>query len=328
MASKLTLLKKYDVVIKSPGIPARLVRHDHIISATNIFFAECPAPIIGITGTKGKSTTASMLYDVLSQKYKTWLVGNIGKPALDVIDRITSNDLVVYELSSFQLEHLKQSPHIAILLNLYAEHLDHHGSFGAYKKAKEHIYKYQTEQDILVYNASLNPKTKAKKISFNGNSIEAVRIIAKLYHVDWNKAIKNFTSLPHRLERVGTYRGITFYNDSLATIPEAVIFALEKLGQDVHTVILGGYDRGVPMKKLRPSLRGKTRILLPTTGKKFAQEHYYFAKNMKEAVRLGYEHTPKGKICLLSPAASSFNMFTDYRDRGDQFKKFVRRYAH
>ncbi|MCH8986850.1 hypothetical protein IIA94_01635 [Patescibacteria group bacterium] len=247
----------------------------------------------------------------------------------------------MYELSSFQLEHVKLSPHVAVFLNMYPEHLNHHGSFSAYKNAKEHITRFQGKDDIFIYNADdaevrkIARKTKAKKIAFHTDKTKAVVIVGKYFHVPKNqitKAIKNFKPLPHRLEKVGKYRGITFYNDSLATIPEAAILAMDILGKNVHTMILGGYDRGLQFEKLIQRLdKSKVEhlILFPTTGKKIAKskKKHRFVHTMEDAVKLSYKLTPEGKICLLSPAASSFNLFHDYKDRGEQFKKFVKLYG-
>jgi len=334
-------IAQYDYVIKSPGIPTRLVKHPHITSQTQIFFENCSAPIIGVTGTKGKSTTASLLYDVLKQKYNVHLLGNIEKPVLGVLEKIKKDDLVIYELSSFQLEHVQQSPHVAVLLNLYPEHLDHHGSFAAYKAAKENITRFQGKSDILIYNAGnkevkkIAQKSKARKIAFHEDKIKAVEVVGKYFHIPQTqitKAIESFKPLPHRLERVEEYKGITFYNDSLATIPEAAILAMDTLGKNVHTMILGGYDRGLQFEKLIQRLntsKVEHLILFPTTGKKIAKskKKHSFVHNMEDAVKLCYKLTPKGSICLLSPGASSFNLFKDYKDRGEQFKKFVKRYG-
>ena len=158
------------------------------------------------------------------------------------------------------------------------------------------------------------------------------------------KALKHFKPLLHRLERVGTYRGITFYNDSLATIPQATNAALDILGNKVATLIVGGHDRGIELAPLAERIlqsKVRTLILLPATGAKVEKEleairskqkknralHCFRKSTLAEAVELCYERTPKGFICLLSPAASSFNMFRDYKERGDEFKKLVIRYG-
>ncbi|MBI1984727.1 MAG: UDP-N-acetylmuramoyl-L-alanine--D-glutamate ligase [Candidatus Wildermuthbacteria bacterium] len=349
---------EYDVIIKSPGIPQKTIapflkRGQIITSQTDIFLENCEGMVIGVTGTKGKSTTSSLIYEVLRKGgVRAHLIGNIGKPVLAFLERQNPKDVFVYELSSFQLENLTESPHIAVLLNLYSEHLDHHGNLKKYIASKENIAKYQKETDFLVYNAKdplvlkIAKLSKAQKLPYAFRpslhpwiaSAEPARIIGKLFGINEKtieQAIRTFKPLPHRLEPAGKYKGITFYNDSLATIPEAAIAALNALGQKVSTLIAGGFDRGVNPAKLAKRIEKsniKTLILFPDTGKKIIRSMkkrplYFFAKDMKEAVKLCYKHTKKGTICLLSPAASSFNMFKDYRDRGEQFKKFVKLYG-
>ncbi|MCH7604742.1 UDP-N-acetylmuramoyl-L-alanine--D-glutamate ligase [Patescibacteria group bacterium] len=365
--SYLRSLKGYDIIIKSPGIAPHIIapfltKEQKITSQTDIFFQNCPGTIIGITGTKGKSTTASLISEVL--KYggvKTHLVGNIEMPVLQFLQKATRDDVFVYELSSFQLEYLKASPHIAVLLNLYPEHLDHHETFATYTKAKTNITRSQSKQDFLIFNIQdknvkkIAEKSKAKKIPFSPKkpstakpfliaSLEPAFIIGKLFKIP--KAtiattIKNFKPLEHRLEFVGTYKGIEFYNDSLATIPEATITAIHALGKNTDTLILGGFDRGLSFTILAIQIiqsSVQTVILFPTTGqkiwksiqkasKKDVPPQHFFANNMRQAVKLCYEHTNTGKVCLLSPASSSFNMFEDYKDRGEQFKTLVKSYG-
>ncbi|HZX50133.1 MAG TPA: UDP-N-acetylmuramoyl-L-alanine--D-glutamate ligase [Candidatus Paceibacterota bacterium] len=363
--SYLAQVNKYDVVIKSPGIPRGLVlplvkKSQVLCSQTSLFFDNCPGTIVGITGTKGKSTTASLIYEVLKQgKIKAHLIGNIEQPVFQFLEAATKDDVYVYELSSFQLEGLQKSPHIAVFLNLYPEHLDHHGDFKTYVQAKASIAKFQTPEDYFIFNETdpevsrIAKLTKAAKIPFtptreNGASFvaatEPVFLVAELFDISKEKAQKAiavFKPLAHRLELVGEKRGITFYNDSLATIPEATIAALDALGENVATLIAGGFDRGVPMGKLAQRIAEsniKTLVLFPTTGEKLWKEiekaqpngelpKHFFANTMADAVEICYRETPKGKICLLSPAASSFNMFRDYKERGEEFKKFVKLYA-
>jgi len=360
-------IKNHDVIIKTPGIPFKKLPGLHpgkITTQTEIFFDNCPGMIIGITGTKGKSTTSYWIYQALKngatlkgrasprkgRGLKAHLVGNIGKPVLTSLLKAKKDDIFVYELSSFQLTNLKKSPHIAVLLNIYPEHLDYYRSFKEYVSAKANIAKYQAKNDYLIYNhkdllvRKIAENSKAKKIPIHGKYYElnraAAEAVAKIFKVSMPKKLK---SLPHRLEYVGKFRGIEFYNDSLSTVPETTIEALDFLGNKVQTLILGGFDRGLDFKKLAKRITEshvKTLILFPSTGKRIwlalrlaslAQgkrpPKHFFVHDMKNAIRLSYQYTQKEKICLLSPASPSFGIFKDYTERGDLFKKFVKKYA-
>ena len=253
-------------------------------------------------------------------------------------------DVFVYELSSHQLYNLKKSPHIAVLLNIYPEHLDYYRNFKEYVRAKTNITKYQTEKDYLIYNSQdplvrkIAQSSKAKKIPIQGKYYNlnkaAAKAVAKIFDAPM---VEKFKFLPHRLEFVGKFKRIEFYNDSLSTIPETTIEALDFLGDRVETLILGGFDRGLNFKKLGQRIKKsqvKTLILFPTTGQRIYKELFsvanreqfsaHFVKDMKTAVRLAFEYTAKGKICLLSPASPSFGIFKDYEERGNLFKKFVK----
>lgn len=373
----LRAIDEYQVIIKSPGIPffdefKKAEEQGKVItSATEIFFDNCPAEIIGITGTKGKSTTSSLVYDVLKTGgLDAHLVGNIGLPALEVLPRIKKDSVVVFELSSFQLSGLKKSPHVSVITNLYPEHLDSHGSFDDYRNMKANITKFQEESDFLIYNDGILElddiikTSKAKKFplsefdwskssidldkvalkgKFNIKNITAALIIGKeIYQIPDEKikqAVTNFHPLPHRLEFVGNHKGINFYNDSLATIPQATIGALDALGDGIETLITGGFDRGIDYSILAPvivSSNIKNLILFPTTGERIWKAvkelvpndelniKNFNADSMEEAVKIAFEVTKPGRICLLSPASSSFNMFKNYEDRGNQFKALVK----
>ncbi len=371
----LKALKDYDVIIKAPGVPPRAIkpfrrRGQKIISQTEIFFDNCPGKIIGVTGTKGKSTTASLIYQVLkSGGLKVHLVGNIGKPVLSLLFKAKPNDIYVYELSSHQLFNLKKSPQLAVFLNLYPEHLDYYNSFNEYFKAKQNICRYQEKTDFFLFNPDnkyalkTSKITKAKTIAINVKTAErflkkrgrirllgdfnllnmaaAIKVgeIFKVSQRKIAKALKDFKPLPHRLEFVGQYQKIKFYNDSLATIPQATIGALNALGDSVETIFLGGFDRNLDFKELAERIiksNLKTLIFFPGTGKRIWQEitkikpknrffHCLFTDKMKTGVAFAYKHTLRGKICLLSCASPSFGLFLNYQDRGNQFRKYVRK---
>lgn len=340
-------VKDFDVIIKSPGIPFFKYK-DKLTSQTELFFDNCPAKIIGITGTKGKSTVASLIHSIVKGSY---LVGNIETPSLSFLSKLKKDDIVIYELSSHQLVNLKKSPHIAVFLNIYPEHLDYYKDFEEYFSAKKNIYKYQEKSDYLIFNPEIEPKTKANKIEIdikdfapflkdNQQFLEITHIdnliavlnVAKLLNIPEKevvKALNNYKRLPHRLEFVGEFKGVRFYDDSIATIPEAVVYALDSLGDDVETIILGGLDRGIKYDKLVKRIKKsniKTIIAFPDSGEKIVRNirsRIFKVDNMLDAVNLAYEYTSKGKICLMSPASPSFNIFKDYKERGDLFKKYI-----
>ena len=358
----LKALKDYDVIIKSPGIPFKILPKsalNKVTTQTEIFFENCPGKIIGITGTKGKSTTASLIYKILKQGgIKSHLIGNIGRPVLSLLFKAKPGDVYVYELSSHQLYNLKKSPQIAIFLNIYPEHLDYYKNFKEYAAAKANITLYQNKNDYLIFNlgdkivSKIAKKSKAKKIPIKGKyySLDrgAAKVVGKIFKIPAkviSKTIKEFKYLPHRLELVGTFKGITFYNDALSTIPETAILAMESLGKRVQTIFLGGFDRKIDFKKLAKSVfknaNIKNVILFPTTGEKIWREivksargrasgklpRRFFVDNMSKAVKLAYQHTERGKICLLSCASTSFSIFRDYKEKGNLFKKYVKKYG-
>lgn len=357
----LKALKNYDLIIKSPGIPIHLpevgqaFKKKKIASQVEIFLENCPGKIVGITGTKGKSTTSSLIYQILKKGgIKASLIGNIEKPVLSHLLKAKKDDVFVCELSSHQLYGLRKSPHIAVFLNVYPEHLDYYKNLKEYSLAKANITLYQRKNDFLIYNSGnkivrdIAKKSKARKIAIKGEYYDldkkAAMEAGKIFRIPNGiilKTIKEFKNLPYRLESVGTFKGINFYNDALATIPEATIGAIESLGNKVETIMLGGFERNIDFKNLADRvLKSKIKnvILFPTTGKKIWKDivqsagnrgvpKHFFVNNMEDAVKLAFKNTEKGKICLLSTASSSFSIFKDYREKGDLFKKYVRKYG-
>jgi UDP-N-acetylmuramoylalanine--D-glutamate ligase len=374
-------LGKYDFILKSPGVPFYLSELEEargegveITSQTEIFLDNCPGLVIGVTGTKGKSTTASLINAILRRSMlKTHLVGNIGKPALSLLSQATEEDIYVYEMSSHQLSTLKQSPTIAVFLNIFAEHLDYYVDFEQYVQAKSNIANYQDESDYLIYNGNdilveeVASGSKAEKIDFNNidldniisreeiplkgdfnrENIKAAVAVARIFKIPDEKikeAISKFRPLPHRLEFIGEFKGIEFYNDALSTIPEATIAAMKTLGDNVETIILGGHEREQRFDELAELvLESNIRnvILFPTTGERIwkimklinqqkkigKMPNSFPVENMEDAVRIAYENTDEGKICLLSTASPSFGIFKDYKEKGELFKKYVKEFS-
>lgn len=365
------------VMIKTPGIPASLdaiVRARHagciLTSHSQIFFDNYPREyVIGITGTKGKSTTASLIHHILKHAgIPAELVGNIGRPPLTLIDSVPKGTYFVHEFSSHQLAEIETSPHIAVLLNIVPEHLDYYATFEEYVAAKENITRFQRAEDFLVFNpaypmsagiasrskAQLRPFGNDQSVidtrdipligSFNVQNVLAAVAVVSLLEIaspTIEDAIRSFRPLPHRLEPVGTYNGVEFYDDSIATVPDATLAALDALGRNVQTLILGGHERNLDYSDFGSRLPTNIRtvILFPPTGQRIwdaIKEHSrnatkpdpFFVSDMEQAVKIAYERTTPGGICLLSPASPSFGIFKDYRERGDSFKAFVRKLSN
>ncbi len=344
----LSATEKYDVVIKSPGVPFSAIRKkEGVTSQSDIFLSNCKGRVIGVTGTKGKSTTSTILNETLcSAGFRSHLIGNIGKPALHHLGTEKKDDFFVYELSSFQLQTVTKSPSIAILLNIFVDHLDKHQDFKEYVDAKKRITLFQKSRDFFIYNEEdkcaqkIAEETAAQKIPFSPidplNPISKVMEIFKIENHFLASVIRDFRGLPHRTEYLGSYRGVSFYNDSAATIPEATIKAIRDV-KNVQTIILGGSDKGVDISGLLDTLKSsdiQNIILFKGSTKKLEKELKYsgkpifFVGSMKEAVKRCFQNTDRGKACLLSPGFASFNMFKNYRERGELFKKYVRCYKN
>ena len=273
-----------DLVIRTPAVaPKRVSTNGVVTSVTKEFFDVCPVPIIGVTGTKGKSTTASLIAAILKKAgIKTWLVGNIGISALDAIDDIktTGDGVVVYELSSFQLWDMKKSPKVAVLLLIEPEHLNVHDDFTDYSEAKANLVRHQAATDTVVYFAD-NPTTAGfaeesagKKIPYHASpegivyvngqeiakkdevqlpgdhnigNIQAAVLAAWQFTQDISaisEAVRSFKGLPHRLEEVAVKNGVRYINDSFSSAPPAVVVATATFSEP-EILIMGGYDRGL-----------------------------------------------------------------------------------
>lgn len=353
----LEALKTYDLVLKSPGVSLQGVDINGIelSSQTELFLKAFAKQTVGITGTKGKSTTASLLHHLLQKLgTKSLLTGNIGIPCFDIIQQVEADTIVVFELSANQLEHLEVSPNIAILLNLFEEHLDYFGSFDAYKKAKFNIARYGKQEDIFICNKEtykkLDFKPKQQLIDINEiddsiplklkgkhNRMNAGAALSALEALGINRSraiphLGSFNGLPHRMEYLGCFEGVEFYNDSIATVPEATIAALETL-QQVDFLILGGFDRGIDYTILASYLHDHPVKHLLLTGKAGARiagllqemdlsNHHYFG-DFKEIFEIIQANSKKDSICLLSPAAASYDQYMNFEHRGDRFRQAI-----
>lgn len=373
-------LDKYDIIIKSAGVSLKDIDDSKIIDKLTSQYAlileDTDLFTIGITASKGKTTTTTLTYEVIkNQKDNVYLLGNMGNPPLDQIETFDKDSILVIELAALQLQYVRKSPKISCLLNLFEEHLDYFGEKEKYFEAKLNIFKHQESNDYSLYfkdNETLN--NYVKNMNFNSNLItismkdkedvylidnkiyindEIVYIdtnerhilgthnlqnimftlyICKILNLDLNKAIKvinEFNPLEHRMEFVGTFNNIKFYNDSIATIPEATINCIDAL-KDVDTLIFGGMDRGIDYNSFIDYLNNSNInnfICMPDTGYKIGKvlnKNVYFIDDLKEAVDKAYEVTKKGNSCLLSPAASSYNKYKNFEEKGRLYKEYIK----
>ena len=356
-------LQRYDWVVKSPGVPMRVLKGvEHVTSLTDIFLQVYADRTIGVTGTKGKSTTASLIHHLLPGSL---LAGNIGIPLFDIVEQVDEHSLVVAELSCHQLEVLHRSPHIGVVLNLFQEHLDHYDSYLAYQMAKLQIALHQSADDHFFFcsdndtleslvdrlplPSTLHPyrlslcTNEERQLLDNlllpgehnrSNALVAIRMARlaapSLSAADIEERLESFVPLHHRLERVAQKCGITWYDDSISTIPAATIAALRALPR-VDTLILGGFDRGIDYAPLADYLSShpvpnmvyvgtagrRIRSLMPPSGSSLVEDDY------AKLVPWCADHTPQGGVVLLSPAAASYDVFRNFEHRGDFFRQQI-----
>lgn len=370
----LDCLGDFDIVFKSPGIA--FLEDDmypettEITCQTDMFLRFCDPVVVGITGSKGKTTTSTLIYEMLKAGgVNTCLIGNIGVPVFEKADE--GDDLVaVIEMSSHQLEFTKASPHVAVLVNIYQEHLDHYKTgYEGYVGAKLNIALHQKKDDVLIYNPEQDltgvvdwekvvkgtPKpvtftaaaedefvnelwksTEHLKGEHNRQDIAYALAAARVFGVSDDAArlaISGFGGIEHRMEYVGVINDVTYYNDSIATIPTAVMGAVKAIG-NVDTHIFGGLDRGIDYTDFIAFLKDnnvKNLIGLPETGHIIIDElkrqgctkNMICAKDMADAVENADKFTEKGKSCLFSPAAASYNYYKNFEEKGKHFKKLV-----
>lgn len=368
----------YQLIIKSPGISTMKFEGrcdlDTITSQTDLFLQVYGDKTVAVTGTKGKSTTATLIHHVLQDSLpgrKVILAGNMGIPLLDIVDDIDEDTVIVAELSCHQLENIRRAPHVGVVLNLYQEHLDHYHDYLGYQMAKMQMMLRQQPEDVCFYctdsddlrqlvakiapqcRSSLRPYSLADAQKSNIASIlpptlpgshnasnvcvaELVSAVCGVSHEQFAASLATFHGLPHRLELVGTYDGITFYNDSISTIPEAAIAAVEAL-QQVDTLILGGFDRGIDYSPLisylaAPDSLGaaiRNLVFVGQAGRRILSEGHIAGRNIlveddyARIVPWCFAHTQQGRICLLSPAAASYDAFKNFEHRGQTYKELI-----
>ena len=363
----------YELVLKTPGVPIVNIEIPEGVLITcqvDLFLEYAPCKKIGITGTKGKTTTSTLTYNLVTQAgCEAYLVGNIGVPVFDIIDECQGK-LAVIEMSCHQLEFCRTSPDVAIFTNIYEEHLDHYDGYRGYINAKLNIAKHQTKENYLIYNADQDvdglidfSEYSSEKIAVSAqpqNDFQSElttlnpRLIGKHCHQDIffaeaaarlfgadddavRRGVEEFTGIPHRMEPVGEFRGISFYNDSIATIPHAVECAVDALGE-IDTLIFGGLDRGITYDDFITYLDTcpiRNIIGMPETGTKIcnalkalgSQKNVVPVETMEEAVEAAYRFTEKGRICLLSPAAPSYNVYRNFEHKGNHYKEVVKKFG-
>lgn len=381
--NELNKLSEHDLIIRSPGI-----HKDHprlkglnVTSATQLFFELCPCTTIGITGTKGKGTTSSLIYEILKKAGKgVYLGGNIGIPALTFLDELDEDSIAVLELSSFQLHDCTKSPNIAIVLNTTSEHLDYHKDTQEYLQAKEAIVKYQNYDDAAIFNIDYpyhkryEDLTKAKKYYISAkktvahgayeqrgslylfeeeliktdkvgligpHNIENILpacIAANILKIPENiikKVVKEFKGLPHRLEPIGEYKSVRFYNDSFSTTPETCMAAINSFKEPL-ILIAGGSEKHSDYDELGKLIAGKENleevILMGETAKRINESiqknkeikpNITVVKKYRDAFDLALEKAWNNYVILFSPASASFDQFKNYKHRGEVFRNWV-----
>jgi len=387
-----------DVIFVSPGVPREVPilaearrRGMELSSETALFFELCPAPIVGITGSSGKTTTTSLVGEMMkAQGLQTYVGGNIGAPLIELVGQIRSDDVVVMELSSFQLENLERSPHIAAVLNLSPNHLDRHPSMDAYVAAKKNILNYQSADDFAILNAdqeatrgladicagsalffsrlrqvdqgafvdegqiTVRKEGQEQRICHvsdvqlrgphNQENVLAACAIAAALGVEsqaMRAAVLGFRGVEHRLEPVGEIDGVRYFDDSIATSPDRTMAALNSFSEPI-VLLAGGREKHLPLEPLARVILSKVKALVlfgeaapllekavhdaqaekPATNLSILR-----SRDMSEAVDLAARVAEQGDVVLLSPACASFDMYSDYAQRGDHFQSLVREMA-
>ncbi|MBL7053536.1 MAG: UDP-N-acetylmuramoyl-L-alanine--D-glutamate ligase [Candidatus Portnoybacteria bacterium] len=362
--------KNRDLIIKAPSVPfdSKYIKEAKknkipIEMDASLFAKLAEVKIIGITGTRGKSTVTDIVYQILKKYYKNgnvFLSGNVkGMATLPLLKKVKKNDLVVLELDSWQLQGFndsKISPDIAVFTNFLRDHMNYYrNSMNRYFNDKASIFKYQDSDSYLVVSQQakieikkrFRHKIKSKIIKASNNKWEtkllgqhnqdninlAVEVL-KLFEVkdlDIKKYLKTYSGMPGRLELVREFNGIKYYNDTNATSPEATIAAIKAINKNI-ILIAGGNDKELKYREMVKIIEKKVKTLILIEGtatNKIIDLMGYSIKtvnNMKDAVEKANKFAKKGDVVLLSPGAASFGIFKNEYDRGDQFKKYVREY--
>ncbi len=360
-----------DLVVVNPAVPfdspclqAARDANVELTTEINLFLARCAAPVVGITGSVGKSTTTAMTGAILAACKPTHVGGNIGVSLLENLPEIKPGHVVVLELSSFQLSYLPllgQSPHVALVTNLHPNHLDRHGSMAEYADAKKNIFRFQCPDDVLIVNrddaevASWTRQAPGRTNTFSADdepfdlnvpgqhnqaNAQAAWSVARQFDVPRAaaaEALLNFTGLPHRLQLVAECDGVRYFNDSKCTTPSGAIVAIEAFASRSLVIIVGGYDKKVDFGDLCVALAGRAKAVVATgqTGEAIADgveraradtvvPPVIRAPEFAAAVASAGDLAEPGDVVLLSPACASFDQFRNYEQRGETFIRLVR----
>ena len=337
-----------DVIFRTPGlrpdvpqIAAAVAKGAELTSEMEVFFQICPCPIIAVTGSDGKTTTTTIIAELLRAAGKTvWLGGNIGHPLLCEADAMQPDHYAVLELSSFQLMTMTQSPHIAVVTNLAPNHLDMHKDMAEYVAAKENIFR---GEDIVCRGPAGERtilRTSDIKIPGVHNVENYMAAIAAVDGLVPDEIIRQFAQtfggVEHRIELVRTYRGVRYYNDSIASSPSRTIAGLRSFPEKV-ILIAGGYDKHIPFDVLGPEITAHVKLLIlcgATADKiraavKQAPDYRPGCPEILDvtpftaAVETARDHARPGDVVTLSPACAAFDQFKNFAERGKFFKSIV-----
>ena len=359
-----------DLVVISPAIPPT----NELLLATRkagvpvtleieLFIERCPAKMIGVTATKGKSTTTSMLGAMLREKHRVHVGGNIGGSLLFDLPNIQSSDLVVLELSSYMLEHLRPrewSPHVAVVGMIGRDHLTWHGGEEAYVDAKRNLVRFQSANDFAVLSdespaaRGFADQTRAKVVRFNSKSHPPFELpiagehnqlnaqgafsAANLFGITWDdaqRAMHSYKPLPHRLELVHESNDIRWINDSIATIPEAAIVAMRAYPRSKVIQIIGGDSKNLDMKPMCETLARECKAVLTIglLGPKLAEmirdvadrkAELFECQTLDRAVAEAKRLARPADVVLLSTGCASYDQFHNFEERGERFAKLAR----
>ena len=359
------VLEGVDIVYASPGVPwdSELLNQARakgipVSSEIDLFLKLCKGTVVGITGTNGKTTTTALTGEVLSAGERPVIVGgNIGDTVLDRVEDITPEHWVVLELSSFQLESVERPHlHVGVILNITPDHLDRHHTLDRYMDLKARAIEFAEPDDYAVLNSrdelvrGLASRTRGRVVWFdqhqplppmslpgrhnmeNALAAAAVGRIAGLSDETINAAIRSFKGVEHRLELVGEWAGVRWFNDSKATNPDAGRVALNAFPGAPVILIAGGYGGGFDLREWVADVlaHAEAVVLIGASADDLAEAlrdhpNVLRAQSLEEAVSIAAGLARQGGVVLLSPAYKSFDMFKDFEDRGNQFKELVRR---